>query len=125
MNIYQENILDHYHNPRNFGSLSDNSNALSLENPSCGDSLTISLVLEKNTLVDIRFTGSGCALSIASASLLTEYVKGKTVQEVTKLSKNDIFALLGIEIGPARIKCALLAWEALQKILHNFSEKNL
>ncbi len=125
MNIYQENILDHYHNPRNFGSLSDNSNALSLENPSCGDSLTLSLSVEKNSITNIAFTGSGCALSIASASLLTEYAKGKSIEELTKLSKSAMVSLLGIEVGPARIKCALLAWEALQKILHNFSEKNL
>lgn len=124
MNIYQENILDHYHNPRNFGSLPENSNTLSLDNPSCGDSLTLSLTLEKNSIAEIAFAGSGCALSIASASMLTEYVKGKNVQEMTKFSKNDMIALLGIEVGPARIKCALLAWETIQKILHNVSEKN-
>ncbi|NCU42701.1 MAG: iron-sulfur cluster assembly scaffold protein [Candidatus Moranbacteria bacterium] len=123
MNIYQENILDHYHNPRNFGTLKDASNSLSLDNPSCGDSLSLSLIIEKNTISQIVFMGSGCALSIAGASLLIEYVKGKNVEEMTQFSGDDMLKLLGIDIGPARLKCALLSWEALQKILVQFSSQ--
>lgn len=123
MNIYQENILDHYHNPRNFGTLKDASNSLSLDNPSCGDSLSLSLIIEENKISQIVFMGSGCALSIAGASLLTEYAKGKNVEEMTQFSRDDMLKLLGIDIGPARLKCALLSWEALQKILAQFSSQ--
>ena len=116
MDIYQEIILDHYKNPRNYGTLNDAS-AQTLDNPSCGDSISMSVRIAEGRVADIAFTGSGCAISQASASILTEHVKGKTLQEVDALDKDAILKLLGIELSPARLKCALLGLQTLQKLL--------
>lgn len=116
MNIYQDIILDHYQHPRNFGTL-DGEEIVSLENPSCGDSITMQTKIENGRIVDIAFQGKGCAISQASASMLTEFVKGKTRKEVDGLDKNAILKLLGIDLSPARLKCALLSLQTLQKLL--------
>lgn len=124
MNIYQDIILDHYQHPRNFGIL-DGGGATSLENPSCGDSITMQIKITDNCIEDIAFTGKGCAISQASASMLTEFVKGKSLQEVDALSKDDILKLIGVDLSPARLKCALLGLQTLQKLLakKNSSER--
>lgn len=118
MDIYQEIILDHYQHPRNFGVLAD-AEIFSLENPSCGDSITMQIKVENNHIKDIAFQGKGCAISQASASLLTEFVKGKTLQEVDNFHKDDILTLLGVELSPARMKCALLPLETLKRVIIN------
>lgn len=121
MEIYKEMILDHYRNPRNFGIPSDMKNVICIDNPSCGDTLSLALSIEKGILTDIRFSGSGCAISLAGASLLTQTLKGKSLEEVTHFSKDAMLSLLGVEIGPARMKCALLALEAFQKGLQKYT----
>jgi nitrogen fixation NifU-like protein len=118
MDLYQEIILDHYHNPRNFGNLPDGESARA-ENPSCGDTLTFSVHIEKGIVRDIAFTGSGCAISIAGASILSEYAKGKSMQELSEISKDAMLKLLGVPVSAARMKCALLPLETLQKALQN------
>lgn len=117
MDIYKEIILDHYQNPRNHGKLSVSSDTISLENPSCGDTITMQVLLKDGVISDIAFEGTGCALSQAGASMLTEHVKGSTAASVSAISKKDILELLGIEVGPSRLKCVLLPLETLQKAL--------
>lgn len=121
-NLYREQILDHYKHPRNFGKLK-NANASANDNIiSCGDQLAIELVVKKGTLTEIMFQGQGCAISMASASMLTELVKGKTIVDLKKLTRDDILAMLGINPTPTRLKCALLSLEVLHKALQNYGE---
>jgi nitrogen fixation NifU-like protein len=121
MDIYQEIILDHYQHPRNYGKLKDGK-ILKLDNPSCGDTLTFSLQIENSMIKDIQFEGSGCVISQASASILSEEIKGKSIEEVQKMTKDDILKLLGIELGSARLKCALLSLETVKKILLQYNK---
>ena len=119
MDLYREYILEHYRNPKNFGHLPDPDIVVEDGNVSCGDKIVVELKKSeqkgKKVVSDIRFSGVGCAVSIASASLLTESVKGKTVDEILKLGREDILELLGISLTPSRTKCALLSLEVLQK----------
>lgn len=117
MDIYAENILDHYRNPRNFGRLKNPTLTVSEINFSCGDKEEIDLKIEDGIIKDIAFRGEGCAISRASASLLTEKLKGKSLKEIKKIGKNQILKLLGIELGPLRLKCALLPLNAIKKAL--------
>lgn len=117
MTIYQEVILDHSAKPRNVGSIPDATGSVQVHNPLCGDKLKMDVLVENGKLVDIKFMPKGCAISKASASLLSEHIKGKTVIELKKITKKDIMKLLGIDLGPNRVKCALLPLEALHKLL--------
>lgn len=115
--IYQELILDHYKHPRNWGVIQGSKNTFSVSNPSCGDKLSLYVTIQGKRVEKIQFTAEGCALSMASASVLTEFAKKKSVDELRKLDKDGMIKLLGIEVGPNRLKCVLLSWEALIKIL--------
>ncbi len=117
MSIYQEIILDHYKNPRNFGSINNPSKKSTAANPSCGDKIEMDILFENDVVVDIKYRAVGCAISMASASLLSNYIKGKTKDELKKLDKDFMIKLLGIDLGPSRLKCALLSLEALQTLL--------
>lgn len=113
--LYRELILDHYKNPRNRGTLDPHDFSFEDENPLCGDKLRIDVRLGADKQVsEVAFTGRGCAISQASASLLTEAVLGKSLDEVKALSKEDILDMLGIELGPVRLKCALLSLKVLK-----------
>jgi nitrogen fixation NifU-like protein len=117
MDLYREQILDHYKHPRNFGHL-EGANIMSEEiNVSCGDKIAIEILLsdDKKSITDIRFSGEGCAINQASASMLTEVVKGMTIVEVMKLDLPYIEKLLGTTLTPSRVKCALLPLEAIHK----------
>ena len=115
--IYQEIILDHYKNPHNYGSIKDPTKKTSVSNPLCGDEITMDILFNKNKVEQIKFSGKGCAVSQASASILTDFVLHKSKDELKKLDKEFMIKLLGIELGPNRIKCALLPLEALHKLL--------
>jgi nitrogen fixation NifU-like protein len=117
MSLYQEIILDHYRNPRNSKLLADATNSIELDNPLCGDTITLSIKEENNIVVDVGYEAKGCAISVASASLLSEYVIGKSKDELKKLDKDFIIELIGIELSLNRIKCALLPLEALSKVI--------
>ena len=117
MSLYGEIILDHYHNPRNFGQLSKPTKSSLTLNPSCGDKIQMEIIDKNGVIKEIAFSGEGCAISTASASMLTEYAKDKEIEELKKLSPEDIIKLLGIEVSASRLKCALLPLEALKKIL--------
>ncbi len=117
MDIYREEILDHYHDPQNYHSLSQADLEVEISNPMCGDRQTWQLKLDKDkTITEIAFTGEGCALSIASASIVSEYMKGKKLDSINSLDAEQIFNLLKFKTGPARAKCVLLPLEALRKI---------
>ncbi|HEX6289991.1 MAG TPA: SUF system NifU family Fe-S cluster assembly protein [Herpetosiphonaceae bacterium] len=112
--LYQQNILDHSRHPRNSGRLEHPTVSYEAVNPLCGDKLRFDLLIEDGTVKDVLFSGRGCAISQAAASMLTEEVKGKSLDEVRALSKNDVLELLGIPIGYTRLKCALLGLKALK-----------
>ena len=133
--LYQEVIVDHNKNPRNFGKLESANKTLEGFNPLCGDKLTLYLKTNGDMIEDISFDGSGCAISVASASLMTEIMKGKTVAEaealfdkfhhlITTHDELDIeelgklAALAGVREYPARVKCATLCWHTLNSALH-------
>lgn len=117
MNIYQQQILDHYHNPRHFQKLDDFTHTFKLQNLSCGDEVEIYLKVDKNKITDASFQGEGCAISIASASLLTDYLIGQTIAAVKSLSVDKVLELLGIQLTTSRLRCAVLPLEAAQKAL--------
>ncbi len=113
--FYKENILDHYRHPRNAEKLSCVTHAHEELNPLCGDNVHLELCVNEQQIIDqAGFSGRGCAISIASTSMLTELLTGKTLDEAKQISKEDILELLGIPIGPARLKCALLPLKALK-----------
>ena len=113
--IYQENILDHYKRPRNFGKIENASVHHHEKNPLCGDELDIFLAIGKDRkIADVKFSGHGCAISQASASMLTEEIKGKSIDELNSMTKENILKLLGIPISPVRLKCALLSLDTLK-----------
>ncbi len=128
-NIYQEKLMDHYKNPRNKKKIENPDFSTGRKNPSCGDSILIEGILEKDIpsgqikIIDMGFDGSGCVVSQAAASILLQNCVGKTVDEVLKLDKDDILKLLGIPLGPNRIKCALLSLEALKSSLEKIEIK--
>jgi nitrogen fixation NifU-like protein len=113
--IYREIILDHYRNPRNKGRLTDPDVSIHDSNPLCGDEIDMHLRVEEDKIKDIKFEGRGCAISQASASMLTEMVSNKPLSMVKNLSKEDILENIGLtNLGPARIKCALLSLKVLK-----------
>ena len=108
--MYQENILDHYKNPRNAGKIDNASIRHHEKNPLCGDELDIFLSIDKNKKIsDVKIKADGCAISTASASMLGEKIKGMHLDEIKKLKKEAILEMLGIPISPARLKCAILS----------------
>ncbi len=116
--LYREIILDHYENPRNYGELPDADISYEDDNPLCGDRIRMDLKVQDGRIVDVRFSGKGCAISQASASMLTEQIKGATVEEARRLTRDDVLEMLGIPLGPARIKCALLSLKVLKAALY-------
>jgi nitrogen fixation NifU-like protein len=121
--FYRENILDHYRNPRNKGHLENPTHTHEEHNPLCGDVLHIELqVNSEDVIEEVRFDGQGCAISQASASMLTEMIQGKTLEEAKQVSKEDILEALGIDIGPVRLKCALLSLKVLKAGVYGLSE---
>ncbi len=119
--MYREHILEHYKHPHNFGKMNNATVVQHEHNPLCGDDLTVYIKTHQGKVVDVSFEGKGCAISIASASLVTDHVKGMTIEHVMKLTKEDILELLMIPIGPVRLKCALLS---IQSVHHALGSKN-
>lgn len=132
--LYRQVIMDHYKNPRNNGVLED-SVTVNLNNPTCGDRIQLTMKVEEGIVQEAKFEGEGCSISMSSASMMTQAVKGKKIEEALQLSKifsdmmlgkeyddsidlGDIEALQGVCKFPARIKCATLAWKALEKGLN-------
>lgn len=115
--LYRDFILDHYRAPRNAGTIEHPDASFEDDNPLCGDRIRMDLRIENGIVEDVKFRGRGCAISQASASLLTESVKGKPLAEVARIDKDDVLANVGISISPARLKCALLGLKVLKQAL--------
>lgn len=132
-NLYRQVIMDHYKNPRNKGVLEEGSLTVNMNNPTCGDRIQLTMKVEDGKVADAKFEGEGCSISMSSASMMTQAVKGRPIEEALKLSTvfsdimqgkdyeeddldfGDIEALQGVAKFPARIKCATLAWKAMEK----------
>jgi nitrogen fixation protein NifU and related proteins len=116
--LYRDEILEHYRRPHNFGTLPEPDAVYEGANPLCGDRITLMLGISDDGVVrEVAFTGRGCAISQASASMLTDEIKGKRVDEVARFGKDELLDELGIEISPARLKCALLSLDTLRRAL--------
>ncbi|TDM12559.1 Fe-S cluster assembly sulfur transfer protein SufU [Macrococcus lamae] len=130
--LYRSVIMDHYKNPRNKGIIEDGTMTIDMNNPTCGDRIRLTLNMEGDTIQDAKFEGEGCSISMSSASMMTQAIKGHTIEEAMHMSKEfsqmmlgedyeisedmgDIESLSGVAKFPARIKCATLAWKALEK----------
>jgi nitrogen fixation NifU-like protein len=112
--FYKEYILDHYRNPRNFGHLERVDAAAEDLNPLCGDKIRFELELEDGRVKDVRFSGKGCAISQASASMLSEAIKGEKLEDVARWTREAVLESVGIGISPARLKCALLGLKVVK-----------
>ncbi len=123
-NMYREIILDYYRNPRNKGVLQGADAESYDSNPLCGDSIGIHIKLEGNKIKKIQFTGNGCAISQAAVSMLCESVEGKNIAQALAMTKDDVVEMLGVQLTPVRLKCALLGLHVMQKALHEYVEKH-
>jgi len=123
--MYQEVILQHYRAPRNFGPLGGADREGEESNPLCGDHITVRLKVDPGShkISEVRFQGDGCAISVASASMLTERLQGISLEDAGHLTQDDVLKSLGIPLSPVRVKCALTGFTALGKALHPASEK--
>jgi nitrogen fixation NifU-like protein len=131
--LYRQVIMDHYKNPRNKGKFEEGAITVDLNNPTCGDKISLQLKVNNGVVEDARYTGDGCSISMSSASMMTAAVKGKTLEQakdmIARFSElmlgkdvqfddyEDIEALSGVNKFPARIKCATLSWNALRKVI--------
>jgi nitrogen fixation NifU-like protein len=115
--LYRDYILEHYRRPHNFGVLEHPSASIEGSNPLCGDRITLQIGVHGGVVDEVAFSGRGCAISQASASLLTDEIKGKPLTDVDAFRADDLLDLLGIEISPARLKCAMLSHDTLRKAL--------
>ena len=130
--LYRQVIMDHYKKPRNKGMLEDGSMTIDMNNPTCGDRIRLTMKIEEGKVSDVKFDGDGCSISMSSASMMTQAIKGKDVDTALAMSETfslmiqgkeyddemdlgDIEALQGVSKFPARIKCATLAWKAMEK----------
>jgi len=130
--LYRSVIMDHYKNPRNKGSIENDAVTIDMNNPTCGDRIHLTLKVTDGIVEDAKFDGEGCSISMSSASMMTQLIKGKKVEEAIELSDifskmmmgedysdkydlEDVEALQGVSQFPARIKCATLAWKAMEK----------
>ena len=121
--LYREQILEHYKNPHHFGELADADIVQEGDNPLCGDVVTFYLKLDDGHLADVRFRGRGCAISQASASMLSDMIVGRPVQELKTFPTKDLLDELGIQISPARMKCATLSVNTLRVALNGESQE--
>jgi nitrogen fixation NifU-like protein len=117
--LYRDEILEHYRRPHNFGTLPEPDAQHEGSNPLCGDRITLMLGIADDQVREVAFSGRGCAISQASASMLTDRIKGRPLSEVSTLGGQDVLDDLGIEISPARLKCALLSLETLRLALED------
>lgn len=121
--MYAETILEHYKHPHNYGQMPKASVEHRESNPLCGDIITIYLLVEKEKVKDVKFVGKGCAISQAATSLLTDEIKGKSIEEIRKMDKDFALDLLGVDISAARMKCALLGIKTLKLTIYDYLVK--
>ena len=124
MDLYAEDILDHYRNPRHYGHLDHPTLTYHDTNPFCGDEITLELQIEDDRVVDVAFNGKGCAISQASASMMTEEILGKSLEELKSWNKDDVLEMVGIPLGPVRVKCALLPLKVLKAAVWGLTDED-
>jgi nitrogen fixation protein NifU and related proteins len=124
LNFYQEILMDHYRNPRNNGIIDQPNFCAEQRNSSCGDEVMFTGVIDDNVVTVILFQGKGCVISQATASLLSEYIKNKSLDDVLALDKDHLVAMIGMSLGPVRLLCALLSLTALQCGIRNYKKNN-
>ncbi len=122
MKLYKDELIDHYRNPRNYRVLLDFDFSSEVLNPSCGDEIMFQGKVDKGTISDIAFQGKGCVISQATASVLSEYAKTITIEDIGRLSATNILEMIGLELGPTRLRCALLPLEALQQGIEKYKQ---
>ncbi|MBS3151382.1 SUF system NifU family Fe-S cluster assembly protein [Candidatus Woesearchaeota archaeon] len=122
--IYRENIIDHFKNPRNYGEIVEAEIKHSELNAICGDMIRLFVKFKEGKVEDVKFKGNGCAISMATTSMMTEILKEKTLEEIKKLKKEDIFEMLGIKLGVVRMKCGLLCLNTLMKGVEQMEGKD-
>lgn len=115
MSLYKQELIDHYRNPRHYGTIPGADFTSEQANPACGDTVCFTGTITNLVITDLAFTGSGCVISLAAASLLAEQSKGQSVPAIMQLGAADMKELIGLELGPVRLRCALLALQALQQ----------
>ncbi|MDE1825005.1 MAG: SUF system NifU family Fe-S cluster assembly protein [Candidatus Micrarchaeota archaeon] len=123
LDIYAERLIQYYEHPHNKGKLPGASVELHEENVTCGDKMTIYLKIRQNIVEDIKFDGDGCAISMASASMITDFVKGKSLEEVEKMTISTVMEIIGIDPGPARLHCATLSTRAIKGAVFAYQHK--
>ncbi len=124
--IYHEMIVDYSRNPVNYGKIEDHDVTFHDANPLCGDSIDIDMKIDDNKVTDIKFHGKGCAICMACSSVLTEITKGKSLEDVRNIEKNDVLSELGLEhLQAVRIKCALLSLKVLKSALYTYIGKHI
>ncbi|PAV28675.1 SUF system NifU family Fe-S cluster assembly protein [Virgibacillus profundi] len=134
--LYRQVIMDHYKSPRNKGTIDGDALTIDMNNPTCGDRIQLQLLVDDDIVKEVKFDGEGCSISMSSASMMTQAIKGKKIEDALEMSKlfsemmmgedidtgdldlEDIEALQGVSKFPARIKCATLAWKAMEKGVH-------
>lgn len=125
IDMYAEEIISHYEHPHNKGELKDPSVSMHEYNPLCGDDLTIYLKIKDGRVDDVRFKGTGCAISMASASMLTDFIKGRSIADIERMGLHTIIELLGIDPGPARLKCATLSLRTVKEAAFLYQHKDV
>ena len=120
--LYREIIIDHAQHPHNHGSIPDADVSYEDSNPLCGDKIRMDLKIENGIVADVKFSGKGCAISQASASMLTDEIKGKSLDEIRHIDKQTVLDMIGIPLGPTRVKCALLPLKVLKMGAYGIQE---
>ena len=118
--IYREQLMEHYKNPKNRGRIDDAQVEVTQNNPMCGDVISMQLKVKDGIIENVVFDGSACAVTIASSSVLTDALKGKSLKEAKKMNKDELLDLLGVELTTSRIKCASLPLEAIQTLIKDY-----
>jgi len=120
--LFRENILDHYRNPRNRGALESPDITYEDANPLCGDQIRIEIQVQDDRIAQIRYSGHGCSISQAAASMLCERIEGRPLDEVKALGRQDVLDMIGIDLGPVRLKCALLALKTVKAGVYGMTQ---
>jgi nitrogen fixation NifU-like protein len=119
--IYSQILDDHYREPRNFGRMEDPDVQVTETNPTCGDTISLFIKVKDGNLAEISYVASGCLISVASASILSEKATGSSLKEIRTMAKSDVLKNLGLKLGPAREKCALISYDALMKAIDRYN----
>lgn len=121
--IYREYLMQHFKNPHNRGIIDSPTVEIVQKNPMCGDIISMQINVSKNVIEDIKFDGAACAVTTASSSILTDAIKGKTLEEVKNIQKEDLMDMLGIDLTTSRVKCAMLPLEAVKNLIREYESR--